>query len=68
MGGFDFVGVDAWSIGCVEVRFKGDAERGVRGDEPGRELVDLMGVRRGGEGDGVGVLDLGLLEEDSSVD
>lgn len=64
------VGVDAWSIGCVDVRFNGDADRGVRGDDPGSELVDFMGVRKGGEsregegegeGERVGVLDLEVL-------
>jgi hypothetical protein len=42
---FDLVGVDAWSIGCVEVRFSGEAGRGVRGDNAGSEVVDLTGVR-----------------------
>lgn len=40
------VGVNAWSIGCVDVRFSGVADRGVRGDDPGSEVVDLMGVRK----------------------
>ena len=40
------VGVDAWSIGCVDVRFSGVAERGVRGDDAGSEVADLTGVRK----------------------
>lgn len=43
---FDLVGVDAWSIGCVDVRFNGEAGRGVRGDNAGSELEDLTGVRK----------------------
>jgi hypothetical protein len=42
---FDLVGVDAWSIGCVDVRFIGVAERGVRGDGAGRDVEALTGVR-----------------------
>jgi hypothetical protein len=41
---FDLVGVDALSIGCVDVRFNGVAERGVRGDGAGRDVEDLTGV------------------------
>lgn len=41
---FDLVGVDALSIGCVEVRLNGVAERGVRGDGAGRDVEDLTGV------------------------
>ena len=61
------VGVDAWSIGCVDVRFSGVADRGVRGDDLGSEFVDLMGVRKecgargsrdgDGEEERLGVLD-----------
>lgn len=57
-GRLGLVGVDAWSIGCVDVRFSGDADRGVRGDDPGSETVGLMGVWKVGEsrdGDGEGV-------------
>jgi hypothetical protein len=43
---FDLFGVDAWSIGSVDVRFSGEAERGVRGDNAGREVEDLTGVRK----------------------
>jgi hypothetical protein len=41
---FDLVGVDAWSIGWVDVRFSGVAVRGVRGDNGGSEVADLTGV------------------------
>jgi hypothetical protein len=43
---FELVGVDVWSIGCVDVRFSGEAERGVRGDDVGRDVEDLTGVRK----------------------
>ena len=42
----------------MDVRFSGDADRGVRGDDPGSETVGLMGVWKVGEsrdGDGEGV-------------
>lgn len=42
---FEVVGVDVWSIGCVDVRLSGVAERGVRGDNTGSEAADLTGVR-----------------------
>ena len=48
----------------MDVRFSGVADRGVRGDDPGSEFVDLMGVRKGGEsrdGDGEGER-VGVLE------
>jgi hypothetical protein len=38
-------GPAARTIGCVDVRFNGEAERGVRGDNPGSEVADLTGVR-----------------------
>jgi len=43
---FALVGVDAWSIGWVDVRFSGEAGRGVRGDNAGSEVADLTGVRK----------------------
>jgi hypothetical protein len=42
---FDLVGVDAGSVGCVDVRFSGEAGKGVRGDNAGSEVADLTGVR-----------------------
>ena len=55
-----------WSIGCVDVRFSGEAERGVRGDDVGRDVEDLTGVRKawfpGDLDDGV------LLAEPNGVD
>jgi hypothetical protein len=48
---FGLVGVDAWSNGCVDVRFSGVAERGVRGECAGSELDDLTGVRKAGFAD-----------------
>jgi hypothetical protein len=42
---FDLLGVDARSIGCVDVRLIGVAERGVRGDGAGRDVEALTGVR-----------------------
>jgi len=66
---FDLVGVDAWSIGCVDVRFSGVAERGVRGDNPGSELADLTGVREvwfAGDLDD-SVLDAEINDEDGRV-
>lgn len=49
----------------MDVRFSGEADRGVRGDDPGSEVVDLMGVRkewvaggsRGGDGGGCSCVD-----------
>ena len=43
---FNLLGVDAWSIGCVDVRFIGVADRGVRGDGAGRDVEALTGVRK----------------------
>jgi hypothetical protein len=37
-------GVDAWSIGCVDVRFSGVAGRGDSGDDAGSEFDNLTGV------------------------
>ena len=43
---FELVGVSAWSMGCVDVRFSGVAGRGERGDDAGSEADNLTGVRK----------------------
>jgi hypothetical protein len=62
---FELVGVDAWSIGCVDVRFSRTAERGVRGDGVGRDVEALTGVWKVWL---AGDLDEGVLLAETGVD